>query len=544
MRTANLQPGVVPGPQRGSGETLANPLDAEACYRALSARDSRFDGLFFTAVKTTGIYCRPVCAVKTPRRASCQFFATAAEAEGAGFRPCLRCRPELAPYAVQQGLAHAVWRRIASGASDSFGAMENGDDSGSLERLAAEVGLSSRQLRRVVVAEFGVTPVELAQTHRLLFAKKLLHETSMSMTDIAFAAGFGSVRRFNALFATRYGMAPSAIRRAGSVSRTLPGSQASDPSHTSQIEQAGITVRLAYRPPYAWPDLLAYFGGRTIPGVESVMAPGPGTIKPDNGGAYVRSVRIGGFSGWLHVTHLPSRSCIAVQIAPSLGPVMMPLLSRLRNQFDVDASPAIIDTHLASDPVLADAIARTPGLRLPGAFDAFELVVRAVLGQQVSVVGASTLAGRLVARFGTVALTPFESVTRHFPLASELALVEPAAISAIGLPAVRGQTLQSLAIFAAQGGLDMAPGTTLEQAVAKMKTVKGIGDWTAHYVAMRVLRYADAFPAGDLGLQKAAARLLGQDPGTRLTATQLAALAQSWSPWRGYAALRLWHSLH
>jgi AraC family transcriptional regulator of adaptative response / DNA-3-methyladenine glycosylase II len=538
MRTANLQPGVVPGLQRGSAEAPANPLDAEACYRALSARDARFDGLFFTAVKTTGIYCRPVCAVKTPRRTSCQFFATAAQAEGAGFRPCLRCRPELAPYAVQQGLAHAVWRRIASGAS---GAMGNGDDTGSLERLAAEVGLSSRQLRRVLVAEFGVTPIELAQTHRLLFAKKLLHETSMTMADIAFAAGFGSVRRFNALFASRYGMAPSAIRRVGSVSHT---SHTLHPSQISHIEQAGITVRLAYRPPYAWPELLAYFGGRTIPGVESVIAPRPDRVKTNSCGAYVRSVRVGTFSGWLRVTHLPTRDCIEVQIAPSLGPVMMPLLSRLRNQFDVDASPAIIDTHLASDPMLADAIARIPGLRLPGAFDAFELVVRAVLGQQVSVVGASTLAGRLVARFGTVATTPFESVTRHFPLASELALVEPAAIAAIGLPAARGQTLQSLAIFAAQGGLDMAPGTTLEQAVAKMKTVKGIGDWTAHYVAMRVLRYADAFPAGDLGLQKAAARLLGQDPGEKLTATQLAALAQSWSPWRGYAALRLWHSLH
>jgi AraC family transcriptional regulator of adaptative response / DNA-3-methyladenine glycosylase II len=541
MRTANLQPGDAPATRRASARSTPNSLDAEACYSALSARDARFDGLFFTAVKTTGIYCRPVCAVKTPRRASCQFFATAAEAEGAGFRPCLRCRPELAPYAVQQGLAHAVWRRIAGGATGASGAMDDSDDTASLERLAAEVGLSSRQLRRVLVAEFGVTPVELAQTHRLLFAKKLLHETGMTMADVAFAAGFGSVRRFNALFASRYGMAPSAIRRAGSMPKA---SHLSHPSHASQIEQAGITVRLAYRPPYAWPELLAYFGGRTIPGVESVIAHGPGPVKPDGCGAYVRSVRIGGFSGWLRVTHLPSRGCIEVQIAPSLGPVMMPLLSRLRNQFDVDASPAIIDAHLASDPMLADAIARVPGLRLPGAFDAFELVVRAVLGQQVSVVGASTLAGRLVARFGTDAPTPFESVTRHFPLAGELALVEPAAIAAIGLPAARGQTLQSLAIFAAQGGLDMAAGTTLEQAVANLKTVKGIGDWTAHYVAMRVLRHADAFPAGDLGLQKAAARLLGQGAGEKLTAARLTALAQSWSPWRGYAALRLWHSLH
>jgi AraC family transcriptional regulator of adaptative response / DNA-3-methyladenine glycosylase II len=535
MKPANTHAGVVPALQRRGANSPVVPLDPYACYRALSARDGRFDGLFFTAVKTTGIYCRPVCAVKTPRRASCQFFATAAEAEGAGFRPCLRCRPELAPYAVQQGLAHAVWRRIVSGAS---GAVGSGDDAGSLERLAAEVGLSSRQLRRVLVAEFGVTPVELAQTHRLLFAKKLLHETAMTMADIAFASGFGSVRRFNALFASRYGMAPTAIRRAGAISRI------------QQIGQASIAVRLAYRPPYAWPELLAYFGGRAIPGVESVIADGAGpadaadALGAHPGGAYLRSVRIGDFSGWLRVKHLPARHCIEVLLAPSLGPVLMPLLSRLRNQFDVDANPAIIDAHLATDPILADAIERTPGLRLPGAFDAFELVVRAVLGQQVSVAGASTLAGRLVARFGTVVPTPFQSVTRHFPLASELALMTPEAIAAIGLPAARGQTLQSLAVFAAGGGLDMAPGTTLEQAVAKLKTVKGIGDWTAHYVALRVLRYADAFPAGDLGLQKAAGRLLGPSPGEKLTERRLSALAQSWSPWRGYAALRLWHSLH
>jgi AraC family transcriptional regulator of adaptative response / DNA-3-methyladenine glycosylase II len=526
MRAAHLQTSVVSDPQRRGANGRANPLDPEACYRALSARDARFDGLFFTAVNTTGVYCRPVCAVKTPRRSSCQFFATAAKAEGAGFRPCLRCRPELAPYAVQQGLAHAVWRRIASGA---IGAADCGDSPSSLERMAEEVGLSSRQLRRVLVAEFGVTPVELAQTHRLLFAKKLLHETGMTMAEIAFAAGFGSVRRFNALFASRYGMAPSAIRRRGSA---------------SHVEQASMAVRLAYRPPYAWPEILAYFGARTIPGVESVSTGGADPGKPDVDGAYVRSVRIGEHSGWLRVTHLPSRNCIEVQLAPSLGPVMMPLLSRLRNQFDVDANPAVIDAHLASDPILADAIRRTPGLRVPGAFDAFELVVRAVLGQQVSVAGASTLAGRLVARFGSATATPFESVTRHFPLAGELAVVAPESIAAIGLPAARGRTLQSLSAFAAEGGLNMAPGTTLDEAVKKLKTIKGIGDWTAHYVALRVHRYPDAFPAGDLGLQKAAGRLAGPGSGASLTESGLAALAQSWSPWRGYAALRLWQSLH
>lgn len=524
MKRDDTSPGKAGGPLQDDARTTPPPLDGDACYRALSARDARFDGLFFTAVKTTGIYCRPVCGVKTPRRSSCLFFGTAAQAESAGFRPCLRCRPELAPYALQQGLAHAVWRRIASGA------LGNGEEAGSLERLAGEVGLSSRQLRRVLVAEFGVTPVELAQTHRLLFAKKLLQETAMTMADVAFAAGFGSVRRFNALFASRYRMPPSALRRA---------------TGTAPTGQAGITVRLAYRPPYAWPELLTYLGGRAIPGVEAVIAHRTGDGgDADQDGAYVRSVRIGPLTGWLRVAHMPSRDCIEIRIAPSLAPAMMPLLSRLRNQFDVDANPAVIEAHLASHAMLGEAIRQTPGLRVPGAFDAFELAVRAVLGQQVSVAGASTLAGRLVARFGGMVDTPFEAVTRHFPAPEELAALEPAAIAAIGLPAVRGQTLRDLAIFAAEGGLDMALGTTLEQAVLKMKSVKGIGDWTAHYVALRALRYADAFPAGDLGLQKAAGRLQGGTPEQRLTAPQLSELAAAWSPWRGYAALRLWQSLH
>lgn len=476
-------------------------LDRDSCYRALAARDTRFDGVFFTGVKTTGIYCRPVCTVKTPRASSCLFFGTAAAAEAAGFRPCLRCRPELAPYALQENLAHAVWQRIAAGALND----------GNVERLAAEVGLSSRQLRRVLLQHFGVTPVELAQTQRLLFAKKLLQETRMPMTDVAYAAGFGSVRRFNALFVARYGIAPSDIRRAR--------------ADNEEGARDALVLRLAYRPPFQWTHLLRYLAGRAIPGVEAV-----------DGEAYVRTVQMDGVAGWLRVTHTPARRQLALEVSASLSPQLMALIARVRTQFDLDANPGVIESHLCGDALLAQRIEHAPGLRVPGAFDAFELAVRAVLGQQVSVAGATTLSGRLVQRFGAVAGIPFDAVTHHFPQPGALAALAPQEIAAIGLPLKRAETIRGLAQFAASGGLAMRPGLPLAEAVARLKTVPGIGDWTAHYIALRALRYPDAFPSGDLGLQKAAA----EDGNARLTEKQLAARAQAWSPWRGYAALALW----
>ena len=475
-------------------------LDRTVCYRALAAKDTRFDGVFFTGVTTTGIYCRPVCTVRTPRESSCRFFSSAAAAEAAGFRPCLRCRPELAPYALQQNLAHAVWQRIAGGA------LNDGD----VERLAQEVGLSSRQLRRVLLQHFGVTPIELAQTQRLLFAKKLLQETAMPMADVAFAAGFGSVRRFNALFAARYGIAPTSVRRATVT-------QDSD-------APSALVLRLAYRPPFAWESILRYLGGRAIPGVEQVMD-----------GAYLRSVRMGTHEGWLRVTHLAERRQLVLDIAPSLSPVLMPLVTRVRAQFDLDANPSIIEEHLRQDELLARGLDVLPGLRVPGTFEPFELAVRAVLGQQVSVAGATTLSGRLIARFGDAVQTPFAQVTHHFPRPDVLASQDVGDIARIGMPQSRAQTILNLAQFAAEGGLQLQPGVSLDEAVARLTSVRGIGNWTAHYIALRALRFPDAFPAGDLGLQKAAA-----GEGGRLSERQLAARAAAWSPWRAYAALLLW----
>ena len=488
-----------------------NLPDPDSCYRALLARDARFDGLFFAGVKTTGIYCRPICAVRAPRRASCVFFSSAAAAEAAGFRPCLRCRPELAPYALQQNLAFAVWQRIAAGALNE--AEDDESANTPLERLASEIGLSSRQVRRILLAHFGVTPVELAQTQRLLFAKKLLQETVLPMPDVAYAAGFRSVRRFNALFVSRYRMAPGALRRAGDDA--LGGV---------------LTIRLAYRPPYAWAQMMRYLATRAIPGVEAVQEEG-GELH------YVRSVRLGGAQGWLRVSHLAGRNQLRLEAAGSLAPWLMPLAARVRSQFDLDANPAAIEAHLAQDALLQAAIRQAPGLRVPGAFEPFELAVRAVLGQQVSVAGATTLAGRLAARFGQPASTPWAGAMLHFPTPEELAALPPEALAQIGLPRARAATLVALARFAADGGLRFAPGASLEETVTRLKTVPGIGEWTAQYVALRALRFPDAFPAGDLGLQKAASGTSGG----RLDERGLQARAVVWAPWRAYAAVLLWH---
>jgi len=486
-------------------------LTAAGCYRALAARDARFDGIFFTGVTTTGIYCRPVCGVKTPRASSCRFFGTAAAAEAAGFRPCLRCRPELAPYALQQNLAHAVWQRIAAGA------LNDGD----AERLAREVGLSSRQLRRVLLQHFGVTPVELAQTQRLLFAKKLLQETRLSMSEVAYAAGFGSIRRFNALFLSRYRMAPTAVRRAAPGLHGLPDGR-------------DIVLRLAYRPPFDWASMLRYMVSGAIPGVEAIDMGNEGD-EP----AYARSVRLGETSGWMRVTQRAAKHQLELSLSASLAPVLMPLLARARLQFDLDAHPDVIAAHLSADPLLARHVRRMLGWRVPGAFDAFELAVLAVLGQRRGMPAAARLAAELVRRFGEPTAKPLPGVTHHFPLPARLAQAGIADITAIGVPPARATAIRELAALALRGGLDLRPGLGLQDAVARLRTVQGIGDDTAQYVALRAWRFPDAFPASDAGLRRAASEEADGEP---LTASRLATRAAHWSPWRSYAALLLWQA--
>ncbi len=486
-------------------ETTAD-LDFNSCYRAVTARDARFDGLFFTAVRTTRIYCRSVCPARTPRASSCEFFSTAAAAERAGFRPCLRCRPELAPGRgdFSSGLASAILARLQEGALDER----------SLEDLAAAIGLSSRQVRRVLHSHFGVTPVEVAQTQRLLFAKKLLHETALSMTEVALAAGFGSLRRFNAIFRERYGLPPSALRRAAGG--------AAGPSSI-------VTIRLAFRTPFAWDAALEYLALRATAGVERVCD-----------GAYERTLALAGRDGarrgWLRVARRSDAEQLEVSVEASLATLLLPISNRLRALFDLDADSLRIAAHLAADARLADQVASTPGLRVLGAWDPFELAVRTVLGQQVSVAGASTLAGRLVAALAEPIATPIAGLTHLAVQPAQLAGAPVEAVMAIGLPRARATTLVGLGRFAQDGAFERLRAQDIDSQVASLMSVPGIGPWTAQYVAMRALRQPDAFPAGDLGLRRACADKEGKFPSER----ELENLSQAWRPWRAYAAAYLW----
>ena len=477
-------------------------LNVEKCYLAILARDGRFDGVFFTAVVSTGVYCRPVCPAKTPHKQNCRFFPTAAAAEAAGFRPCLRCRPELSPAALDGNLNSNVRRAFALMQSGEFSQYKIGE-------IAAELGLSERQLRRLFLQEYGLPPVAFAQTQRLLFAKRLLQETSLSMVDVAFSAGFGSVRRFNTLFRVRYGLVPNEVRRA----RVSPLTET-------------IALRLAYRPPFAWQRLLDFLAMRAIAGVEAV-----------SGNAYYRSVEIEAVQGWLKVEHLAEKNSLLVTLPTTLAPVLINVLARLRHLFDLDANPQVIAEQLSADPRLAPLIAANPGLRVPGAWDGFELAMRAVLGQQVSVRGASTLAARLAKTFGEPSATPHEAILCFSPGAKALAATTPEKISSIGLPLKRAATLHALARAVAAGELRLHAGADAEATIEKLKAINGIGDWTAQYIVMRALRWPDAFPAGDLGLRKA----LAEDGPMR--AAQLLQLAEKWRPWRAYAAVYLWSSL-
>ena len=490
--------------------TAPMELDARRCYSALKARDARFDGRFFVAVSTTGIYCRPVCTARIPGRDRCSFYANAASAERAGYRPCLRCRPELAP-------GHAPVDAVRTAASWAVARIEAGAlNEGDLERLAAEYGISSRQLRRVVETEFGVTPVELAQTRRLLLAKQLLTDAALSMTEVAYASGFSSVRRFNHLFKTRYGLNPTALRR-----DTKPAAHAD-----------AITLKLAYRPPLDWPRLVAFLASRGAAGVECAQ-----DLR------YLRtaSLAIGGTThrGWFAAQPLPQQNALRLEVASTLLPVLAPLLARVRRLFDLDANPRIVEEHLSHDVRLKPIVLRQAGLRVPGAFDGFELALRAVLGQQVSVKSASTLFGRCAAAFGEPAIfvsnaAPHETLNLFAPTAERIAQAKLRELTALGLTQKRAETIRGLARAVSAGEIRLEPGVDIDEAMQRLQALPGIGAWTAHYIAMRALSYPDAFPHADLGLMKA----LGlHKPGDVLAA------AEPWRPWRAYAAHHLWASL-
>ncbi len=482
---------------------MAAPLDEGVCYRALQARDARFDGHFFVAVRSTGVYCRPVCPARTPRRENCLFVPCAAAAQELGFRPCLRCRPEASP-------GTPAWQGTSATVSRALQLIGQGAlDDGSVEALAERVGVGDRHLRRLFLEHLGASPLAVAQTRRLLFAKKLLDETDLKVSEIAFASGFASIRRFNDAVRKTWDRAPRELRRTTRRDAGEPG------------DGPALSLRLPFREPFDWASLQGYLALRAIPDVEAVSS-----------GRYVRSIRLDDAVGRVAVEPAPDGSHLVARLHLSGPAPLIRVVDRLRRIFDLGADPTRIASTLGSDRVLGPLLRKRPGLRVPGAWDGFELAVRAILGQQVSVKGATTLAGRIAERHGETLPPDGDLPRRLFPGPEELVDLDPAAV---GLTRARGDAIRSLAEAVLDARVDLEGSADLETSIEQLCALPGIGAWTAQYIAMRALREPDAFPAGDLGLRKA----LGQ-PGTPLSAREVAARAEAWRPWRAYAALHLW----
>jgi AraC family transcriptional regulator of adaptative response / DNA-3-methyladenine glycosylase II len=476
-------------------------LDPATCYRALLARDQRFDGRFFVAVRTTRVFCRPVCPARTPKRENVEFYPCAAAAAQAGFRACKRCRPETSPgtpaWLGSSALVSRALRLIRAGELDN--------DAG-VEPLAARLGVGARQLRRLFDQHLGASPAAVAGAQRLQAARALIDQTGLAMAEIAAAAGYRSIRQFNHAVKKAFGAAPRDLRRVRGVDAAT-----------------GLTLRLPYRPPLDWPTLLAFLAARATPGVEVVA-----------GGTYRRTVRLGETIAAIEVAALPGQPALLLRLPPCSGASIVAAAERVRRVFDLGADPLQIAAQLRADASLRPALRRYPGLRVPGAWDPFEIAVRAVVGQQVTVKGATTLMGRLVARCGAPAALG-GGLTHAFPTPTALAGAD---LTAIGMPTARIAALQGLAGVVADGRLRLDAARGLDDAVVRLRALPGIGEWTAQYIAMRGLGEPDAFPPGDLGLRAA----LGNGAGP-VSAARLAAAAEAWRPWRAYAALLLWQGL-
>ena len=492
--------------------TKTTLLADDDCYLALKAKDARFDGRFFTGVTSTGIYCRPVCSVRTPLRKNCRFFVHAAQAESAGFRPCLRCRPEMAPHSVAWSiqdasyiLAHQAARLLDE--PDSWT-----DDAPSVEKLAARLGISDRHVRRIFEAQFGVTPLQYLQTRRLLTAKQLLADTGLPITQVALMSGFASVRRFNAAFAQHYHLNPTQLRRQG-----------------ARPAGDGITLRLGYRPPYDVAAMLAFIGKRSINGIEFIasdegISRAGRTFRIESGGKT--------HAGWLLARFDEARCQLVLQVSDSLLGVLPLVIRRVRAMFDLDADPAAINS------VLHASFPGGDGLRVPGALDGYELAVRAVLGQQITVTAARTLAQRMVDRFGKPIETPWPQLTRLFPAPAVLAAASGDALGQLGIVKQRQAAIVGIAQAVADRRLQLHGGADVNATIAQLKELPGIGDWTAQNIAMRALRWPDAFPAGDVAMHKALGVQALKNPARE------AELASSrWKPWRSYAVIRAWSGL-
>lgn len=477
---------------------LLNPDDYET---ARQSRDPRFDGRFFVGVLTTGIYCRPVCPVRVPKKENVQLYPSAAAAAAAGFRPCLRCRPESSP-------GTPAWSGASWKVSRALQLIDRGYlDQASVDDLAAELGVGPRQLGRLFQTHLGASPVAVAQTRRLHFAKKLLDETDMTLAEICFAAGFGSVRRFNAVFQATYGRSPRQLRK-------RQGRAGAD---------SAITITLHYRPPFDWRALLRFLDYRAIPGVEQVGER-----------SYARTFALDGDPGHLQVRFAEQEPSLTLTVRTEQSRHLYHIIDRVRSLFDLRADSDLIERNLSHNKLLGKLIKVFPGTRVPGCWDGFEIGVRAILGQQVSVKAASTLVARLAARHGApyaTAAAP-NGLTHVFPDAATLAEAD---LDGLGITGSRIAAIQALARAVVEGELTMDSTVDTADFVARACQIKGIGEWTAQYMAMRALSDPNAFPHGDLILRRAAA-----PEGETLTPRQLLALAEAWQPWRAYAVLLLW----
>ncbi len=475
-------------------------LDHETCYRAVSSRDPRFDGWFVTAVRTTGIYCRPSCPAMTPKRVNITFHPTAAAAQLAGYRACRRCRPDASPgspeWNVRSDTVARAMRLITDGAVDREG----------VTGLAARLGYSERQLHRLLVAEVGAGAQALARAQRAHTARTLVETTDLPMSEVAFAAGFASIRQFNdtvrAVFATTPGdLREKAVRRGAG---TVPGT---------------MVLRLATRQPFDGPWLLALLGSKAVPGVEHY-----------DGTSLQRSLQLPHGEGTVELTPGPDHVLATLRLQDPRD--VVPAVSRCRRLLDLDADSAAIDLTLAADPLLAELVAARPGIRVPGSVDGVEMATKAVIGQQVSVAGARTVAGRLVSAYGKPLMRPHGAVTHHFPTADALAALDPGTLP---MPRARARTVVRLAASLANGDLDLHPGADRDQVETDLLALPGIGPWTADYLRMRALGDPDSFLPSDLGVRRGLERLgVAGDP------RAAAAHAEAWRPWRSYGLMHLW----
>lgn len=481
-------------------------LDQDACFAIISARDSRYDGRFFTAVTTTGIYCRPVCPARLPKRENVVFYSSAAVAQEAGFRPCLRCRPETAPDTP-------AWRGTSSSVGRALRLIEEGAlDSGSVEHMAARLGLGDRQLRRLFLKHVGASPVSVAQTRRLLLAKQLLHETDLNITQVAMASGFGSIRRFNEAFQSVFKIAPSILRR--EIGMEGQG-----------VATAEIRLKLRYRPPYDWDAMADFMRARLYLGVESFEV-----------GIYRRSLLIEGQIGLVSVA-AGKGNWLDVGVKLQDLSLLPKVIARVREVFDLAADPDVIGSHLAQDEALQSLVHGRPGLRVAGAFDPFEVGIRAILGQQVTVTAAIKLGAQLVDHLGQPLPSDWvhnTGVSRLFPSPQEILASQ---LEFLGMPQARVRCLKAFC-EAYLADPDLLVGESAVVA-ARLQSIAGIGPWTASYIALRALRDPDAFPAGDVAL----ARGLPLPDGTRPSSEFLEQRSQVWRPWRAYAAQHVWTEL-